>query len=263
MLLFAQPCRPHPRPHPRPVAAAAAPRWTPSGRCACLRLVASLAALCGQPPAQAAHVPVPEEAAARLAAEVAADGKIISAPWAAAGLSPEHLMSLRDIDLLLDVQLADTDLGRTPADAAATAPQQAAVDVRSLSPGVPANPVFPGYGLSYEPPSVAARPMLPDSVRTAADPDGLAPSRPWSHQGGAGLGLDWREGSTNEPLRKAAEWLSDNRVSLLLGLGLAVVLGAALVGMLRRAAAPARPVSASSSRRRRRSGGHASSAQQR
>lgn len=215
-----------------------------------------LAAVLSHPRAWAARVALPEEAAARLAAEVAAEGQVTGAPWAAAGLQSDLRVSRRDIDLLLDVQLSALELGRTPADAAASAPQQAAVDVRSLSPGVPANPIFPGYGLSYEPPAVAVRPSLPEAMLAPDQAAGRSGLRAWS--GGAAwlAGDGGRDDPMRERLRGVSEWVGDHRVALLVGLGLLVLLAASTVALLRRLA-PTAPAAAGSGRSRRRRKGTA------
>lgn len=202
------------------------------------------------------HGPAPESSVAR---ELAAQVRPADAPVLPAAAEPSaEVSTLADIDLLLELQLEDADLGANPVDPPASAPQQSAVDLRSLSPGLPSNPVFPGHGLSFEPPAVNPKALLEHEllVDGGRHGDRPAPER-WSRQLAGWLGLASADEGLRDRLQDFRLWVADNRVGLLVVVGGTAVLLAALVAVLRavqrpgRAApAPAGPSPVGRSRRR-------------
>lgn len=157
-----------------------------------------------------------------------------------------------EIDLLLEMQLEDRDWGATPADAPASGPQLVTVDVRSLSPGLPANPAFPGYGLSYEPPLFPPKAALdlPPRIGQAGAPG----AQTWARRTAAWFGLE-TDAEGREKISAFRQWLADHRVALLGGLGVVAVGFAAMLALARPPArsAPERPRSRRRGRRHHRS----------
>lgn len=159
------------------------------------------------------------------------------------GLDPTVLRA--EIDLLLDVQVETPELGATPADGPAVTELSGAVDPWVLSPGLPANPRFPGVGLPFSLPAVAGRVSLGDAER---DDPSAAPGR-WSSSGGGWLGRD-ADGRLAEPVTELRAWVAANRTPLLAGLGVAALVIAAFTALTR----PSGGSASQRRRRRRRSG---------
>lgn len=158
------------------------------------------------------------------------------------GLDPAAL--LREIDLLLDLQIDAVDLGNTPADGPAAGGLAGAVDLSVLSPGLPANPRFPGYGLSYVLPAGPSRMGIDESHPAASDGAG----RRWSSGTSGWFGLD-ADGRLAEPIGEMRAWVAGHRTELLIGLGLTALAAAAATSAASRSA---RARHKSSPRRRRR-----------
>jgi len=152
---------------------------------------------------------------------------------------------LREIDLLLDLQIDAVDLGATPADGPAAGGLAGAVDLNLLSPGLPANPLFPGYGLSYVLPAGPGRVGV-DELHPVGS-DGSA-ARRWSSGASGWFGLD-ADGRLSEPIGEVRAWIAAHRTALLIGLGLVALAVAAATSITARAA---RARHHSSPRRRRR-----------
>lgn len=160
-------------------------------------------------------------------AAVASGGSRADADRPANDLLPPGLLVPKAIDLLLDMHVDAVNLAYTPMEATASAVMAGGLDVRSLNPNVPANPMFPGYGLSYEPPPAdgtgrkAIAPQAADEVGPGAGAQADAAAK-------AEAAESWREGPRDR-LADARDWIADHRMELLVGMGVAVVLGAAVV----------------------------------
>lgn len=159
-------------------------------------------------------------------------------------LLPPGLLVPKAIDLLLDMHVDAVNLAYTPMEAAATAVMASGLDVRTLNPHVPANPMFPGYGLSYEPPPADGAGRQAAVVQASAEADGGPRT---SGDSSAPATTVWQDGP-RDSLADARDWIADHRLALLMGLGVAVVAGAALVAWRSRAAAAATAARRSSSR---------------
>lgn len=193
----------------------AAPRWALLAGWLVGAAGAASAALVTQAPDAGAAVPV-----AAAEAQAGAERPL-------ADLLPPGLLVPKAIDLLLDMHVDAVNLAYTPMEATASAVMAGGLDVRSLNPNVPANPMFPGYGLSYEPPPAdgtgrkAIAPQAADEVGPGAGAQADAAAK-------AEAAESWREGPRDR-LADARDWIADHRMELLVGMGVAVVLGAAVV----------------------------------
>lgn len=202
---------------PRSGADREAPAWAPS-----LRLAGGLVALLALGPAagHAASVLPDTDAALVPWADAAADANGPAGPR----LDPAVLRS--EIDLLLDHQIEAVELGDTPADGPPAGGLGAAVDLDMLSPGLPPNPRFPGYGLSFALPTGPSRAGLDE-----AHP---ATSRQAPQRGGGGgwFGLD-ADSRLAEPIGEVRAWVAEHRTTLLIALGAAALAVAAVAAVMR------------------------------
>lgn len=173
------------------------------------------------PATDEALVPWQEAAVAAAAADALGE-----AGDAVVGLDPA--VQLREIDLLLELQAEAIDLGPSPADGPAAGGLLGAVDLSVLSPGLPANPWLPGYGLSYALPAGPSRLALGDGEAMDAPPA----QRPWPASGGGWFGLD-ADGRLAEPIGELRAWVAVHRDALLIGLGVSALLIAGLTALTR------------------------------